>query len=79
MPVSAEAECLVCWKDIPARTKVWDPDPTRAAAEQQIRLQAAGLGGNAIIAARYETRGVTVQPNCWSSITAYGTAIRIAE
>ncbi len=61
------------------KNNMWDPDPTRAAAEQQIRLQAARLGGNAIIAARYETRGVTVQPNCWSSITAYGTAIRIAE
>ena len=61
------------------KNKAWDPDPARAAADQQIRMQATRLGGNAIIAARYESRGVTLQPNCWSSITAYGTAIRIAE
>ena len=61
------------------KNNVWDSDPTRAAADQQVRMQAARLGGNAIVGARYEARGVTVQPNCWSSITVYGTAIRIAE
>lgn len=61
------------------KNKMWDPDPTRAAADQQLRMQASRLGGNAIVAVRYETRGVTVQPNCWSSITAYGTAVHLTE
>jgi uncharacterized protein YbjQ (UPF0145 family) len=58
------------------KNNAWDAEPTRAAADQQIRLQASRLGGDTIIAVRYEERGVTMQPNCWSGITAYGTVVQ---
>ncbi|MGZ9098405.1 MAG: heavy metal-binding domain-containing protein [Brevundimonas sp.] len=61
------------------KNKAWDPAPSRADADRQLRLQATRLGGNAIVSVRYESRGVTVQPNCWSSITAYGTVVASSD
>ena len=54
----------------------WDAEPNRAAADQQIRLQGARLGGDTIIAERYEFRDTNMQPNCRPNIVAYGTVVR---
>jgi hypothetical protein len=53
-----------------------DAEPNNAAAGQQISLQASRLGGDTIIAVRYEQPGANIQPNCWSIIPAYGTVVR---
>ena len=57
------------------KNKVWDPAPSRAAADDQLRIKARALGANAIASVAYEKQGTTLMPNCWSSIRAHGVAV----
>lgn len=56
------------------KNKAWNPAPTRAAADDQLRLFAAQQGASGVGSVTYQERGTTFSPNCWSSITATGVA-----
>jgi RcsF lipoprotein len=59
--------------------KMWDPSPTAEDATDQLRVKAARLGANGVLNVTCEApRGsVSLNTNCWSSLTCHGAAIRV--
>jgi uncharacterized protein YbjQ (UPF0145 family) len=58
------------------KNKIWDSAPSNQAALAQLRESAAKSGADGIINVSYLSGGFDLAMNCWSSITATGTAIR---
>lgn len=88
--LSLEARAVVLMEEAPAgaailgsvegyscKNKAWSPAATREAAGDQLRLRASRLGANAVVAVTYEEKGTTLVPNCWESVKATGTAVRL--
>ena len=60
------------------KNKTWDPPASRGNALEQLQLKAAQAGANALINVTFDVRGTdTWGTNCWESIQASGTAVRI--
>ena len=60
-----------------SKTTIFDPDPTRAQVDEQLRLEAAKLGADAVIGVTYD--GPKLGFASWSVIDGKGTAIKYAE
>lgn len=57
---------------------LWDPPASRGNALEQLQLKAAQAGANALINVTFDVRGEdTWGTNCWESVQASGTAVRI--
>lgn len=62
------------------KNKLWDPPASQEDAIDQLRYKTKLLGGNAITNLLCEpVEGTNLAKNCWSSITCYGTAIRVTS
>jgi S1-C subfamily serine protease len=60
--------------------KLWDPPASQEDAIDQLRYKTQLLGGNAIANVLCESvEGTSLGKNCWSSVTCYGTAIRVTS
>lgn len=60
------------------KNKVWQPPATRGDALAQLRLKALRMGANAVIAVTYDEHGTdALGTNCWNSVTATGTAVKM--
>jgi uncharacterized protein YbjQ (UPF0145 family) len=59
------------------KNKLWEPEPTEANALAQLRVRAAELGAAALVGVTYTQGGTSLATNCWSIITARGTAIAL--
>lgn len=51
--------------------------PSRSDALQQLRLKAADMGADAVTEVTFDDAGTNLQTNCWSSVHAAGTAVRV--
>ena len=57
-----------------------DPPASKGDALQQLQLNASKLGANAVINVTFDLRGTdTWGTNCWQTVQASGTAVRIKE
>lgn len=56
------------------RNSAFDPPPSEAKANEQLRQKAASMGANGIAAVTYQKGGTSFVTNCWSTIKATGTA-----
>lgn len=56
------------------KNKAWDPDPSEANALNLLKLEAAKLSADGVAEVTYQRGIVNPLLNCWSSITATGTA-----
>ncbi len=57
-----------------------DPPATRGNALQQLRYKALKLGADAIIEVTFDTRGTdTWGTNCWETVTASGSAVKLKK
>lgn len=62
------------------KNMTWDPPATKGNAMQQLRIKAHRLGANAVINVYFDKSGTdTLGTNCWSSVTATGTAVVMEE
>jgi len=71
--IVAEIDATSC------KNKLWDPDPSQSNAIDQMKVKAAALGANGIAAITFNDAGTSFMSNCWSSITAQGTAFRVVR
>ncbi len=55
---------------------MWDPKATEAAALDQMKIKAADLGATALVGVSYSSSGTSLVANCWTVVTATGTAIK---
>jgi hypothetical protein len=59
--------------------KLGDPTPTQEEAIDQLRVKAAGLGGNGVLHVVCEApSGLNASTDCWASRTCHGAAIQVA-
>jgi hypothetical protein len=58
------------------KNKIWDPDPTNEKALEQLQLKAREVGAKGVANVTYSSGGTSFITNCWSHITASGTAYR---
>ena len=59
--------------------KLGDPAPTQEEAIDQLRVKAAGLGGNGVLHVMCEApSGLNARTDCWASRTCHGAAIQVA-
>ena len=59
--------------------KLGDPAPTQEEAIDQLRVKAAGLGGNGVLYVVCEApSGLNASTDCWASRTCHGAAIKVA-
>ncbi len=59
--------------------KLGDPAPTQEEAIDQLRVKAAGLGGNGVLHVVCEApSGLNASTDCWASRTCHGAAIQVA-
>lgn len=65
-----EISALTC------KNKIWEPDVTEAGALDLLKRKAADIGAAGVASVRYRSGSVSLISNCWSSITAIGTAFR---
>jgi uncharacterized protein YbjQ (UPF0145 family) len=57
-----------------------DPPASRGDALEQLQIQAARAGANALINLTFDTRGTDVfGTNCWETVQASGTAVRLVD
>jgi hypothetical protein len=57
-----------------------DPPASKGDALQQLQLKASQVGANAVINVTFDLRGTdTWGTNCWQSVQASGTAVRIKD
>jgi hypothetical protein len=60
--------------------KLEDPAPTQEEAIDQLRLKAAGLGGNGLLHVVCEaSSGLNASKDCWASLSCHGAAIKVAH
>ena len=59
------------------KTTIFHPDPTEALVDVKLREEAAKLGADAVILARYGTVGVAFMS--WGSLDGNGRAVRFVE
>jgi len=59
--------------------KLGEPTPTQEETIEQLRVKAAGLGGNGVLHVVCEApSGLNASTDCWASRTCHGTAIQVA-
>ena len=56
---------------------MWQPEATQGDALAQLKVKAVNLGANAISGVSYSPDGTSLVTNCWSSVTATGTAVKV--
>jgi uncharacterized protein YbjQ (UPF0145 family) len=57
-----------------------DPPASKGDALQQLQLKAAEVGANAVVNVTFDVRGTdTWGTNCWQTVQASGTAVRIKD
>jgi len=57
-----------------------DPPASKGDALQQLQLNASKMGANAVINVTFDTRGTdTWGTNCWQTVQASGTAVRVKD
>jgi hypothetical protein len=62
------------------KNKLGDPSPTREEAIDQLRVKAAGLGGNGLLHVVCEApSGLNAIKDCWASLSCHGAAIKVAH
>lgn len=53
---------------------------TKSDAIEQLRVKAMRMGANAVIGVTYDTKGTdTLGTNCWETVHAAGTAVRLKQ
>jgi uncharacterized protein YbjQ (UPF0145 family) len=60
-----------------SKTTLFDPDPTRAQVDEQLRLEAAKLGADAVIGVTYD--GPKLGFASWAVMDGTGTAVKFSE
>lgn len=60
------------------RSSLGNP-PSRSDTLQQLRLKAANMGADAVVEVTFDDAGTSMRTNCWSSVHAAGTAVRVAD
>lgn len=60
-----------------SKTTAFDPDPTRAQVDEQLRLEAAKLGADAVIGVAYD--GPKLGFASWAVMDGTGTAVKYSE
>lgn len=60
-----------------SKNTAFDPDPTRAQVDEQLRLEAAKLGADAVVGVTYD--GPKLGFASWSVMDGKGTAIKYSE
>ena len=60
-----------------SNTTAFDPDPTRAQVDEQLRLEAAKLGADAVIGVTYD--GPKLGFASWAVMDGTGTAVKFSE
>ena len=65
---------------IVCKHKLGDSAPTQEEGIDQLRVQAAGLGGNGLVHVMCEApSGLNASQDCWASRSCHGAAIKIAH
>ena len=57
------------------KNKAWDASPSREEALRQLKIKALKLKADGILGVAFYEEGLSIDKNCWSSITAEGRAI----
>lgn len=57
------------------KNKAWDASPSQEEALRQLKIKALKLKADGILGVAFYKEGLSVEKNCWSSITAEGRAI----
>ena len=60
------------------KNKLWDPEPSREDATNQLRFKAAQLGANGLLNVSCGgERGTSLAKNCWKTITCNAGAVEV--
>lgn len=61
------------------KNKIWSPDPSEEDALRQLKIKASDLGADALTNVQYDPSGTSLLRNCWSSIRATATAVKLPD